>query len=334
MYSTVLELVTTSTSRMFVGRDLGRDPRWLSAASGYTVAVGAVTKDLQRHYQFLHPIVAPFLQSYKELQQCHAEAEAILLPVFDRRRILQSVQHHDMIQWLLDASAKDPVQDLGKLIRRMMFLNMAAIHTTTHTVTNVILDLCDRPEYIEPIRQEMIEEIKDHGGVKASTLASLKRLDSFMKESQRLNPMDLMVFNRCVDHPIPLSTGVTIPKGTYISLPLFPLCRDPKRYPDPLTFKGNRFYDLRQKSDEARFQFATSDRDGPGWGFGKYACPGRFWAAAQIKLVLINLLLRFDIAYPQGQKERPEDTVLGEKKTPSRTQMMILKNKPGDKILG
>lgn len=103
---------------------------------------------------------------------------------------MDSKAHADMIQWLIDM-AKGPDTDSGRLVRRMPFLNMAAIHTTTHTTVNIILDLCHRPESIQPLREENIEVMRAYGGVKASTLASLKKLDSFMKESQRLDPMDL-----------------------------------------------------------------------------------------------------------------------------------------------
>ena len=134
-----------------------------------------------------------------------------------------------------------------------------------------------------------------------------------------------VIFNRRLLKPVTLSTGITIPPKTFISMPIYSLCRDPERYPDPSRFDGDRFYNLRMKDDQARYQFAASDKDGPGWGFSKFACPGRFWAAAQVKLVLIVLLLEFNIGYPAGQKERPVDTFLGERRTPSRSQLLVLK---------
>lgn len=195
MYNTILELVTASTARMFVGPDLCRDAEWLSTVSCYTGDIGAVVGDLQKHYRFLHPIIAPRLESYKQLRRRFDRMCEILLPIFEQRRSMSSKAHADMIQWLVD-TAKDPDTDSTSLARRMPFLNQAAIHTTTHTTAYVILDLCDRPEFIQPLREEMVETIRAHGGIKASTLASLKKLDSFMKESQRLSPMDLSKYPR------------------------------------------------------------------------------------------------------------------------------------------
>ena len=40
------------------------------------------------------------------------------------------------------------------------------------------------------------------------------------------------------------------------------------------------------------------------FGYGKYACPGRFYASNEMKLVLANLLLLYDFKLPDGA-ERP-----------------------------
>lgn len=37
-----------------------------------------------------------------------------------------------------------------------------------------------------------------------------------------------------------------------------------------------------------------------GFGYGRHACPGRFFAAAEIKLLLARLLLDYEIAMPPG----------------------------------
>jgi hypothetical protein len=51
--------------------------------------------------------------------------------------------------------------------------------------------------------------------------------------------------------------------------------------------------------------------------FGKFSCPGRHWAAAQVKLLVMVLLLELEIGFPEGQSERPENKVLGEKPCPA-----------------
>jgi hypothetical protein len=59
--------------------------------------------------------------------------------------------------------------------------------------------------------------------------------------------------------------------------------------------------------------------------FGKFSCPGRHWAAAQVKLLVMVLLLEFEIGFPEGQSERPENKVLGGETLPSMPQMLVLR---------
>jgi cytochrome P450 len=93
-----------------------------------------------------------------------------------------------MLKWLPDSPrGRDAEPD--QLVKRMLFLNMAAIHTTAITATNVLLDLCARPEWMKVLREEMLEAIEDDCGIKASTPPKLEKLDSFMRESRRLNTM-------------------------------------------------------------------------------------------------------------------------------------------------
>jgi hypothetical protein len=63
--------------------------------------------------------------------------------------------------------------------------------------TQAIFDLVSRPEYIQPLREEIQQVIdedgQDIGGdgfmkLKKMSMPRLKKLDSFMKESQRLSP--------------------------------------------------------------------------------------------------------------------------------------------------
>ncbi len=42
------------------------------------------------------------------------------------------------------------------------------------------------------------------------------------------------------------------------------------------------------------------------FGFGRHACPGRFFAANEIKLVLAQLLLNYDMKLPEGAEKLRE----------------------------
>ena len=48
-----------------------------------------------------------------------------------------------------------------------------------------LYDLCAHPEYIEPLRLEISEQLEGH-----DSLQHMPLLDSFLKESSRMNPSD------------------------------------------------------------------------------------------------------------------------------------------------
>lgn len=63
----------------------------------------------------------------------------------------------------------------------------------------MLLDLLGHPEYVKPLREEIEEVIAEDGWqtdeigqryLPKPSLSKLKKLDSFIKESQRMNPLN------------------------------------------------------------------------------------------------------------------------------------------------
>ena len=93
------------------------------------------------------------------------------------------------MNWLIEASHGSDA-DPENIIKRQLGFSFAAIHTTTNHLTNVIFDLATRWDTYAP---ELIVEIKatlnEHDNqLSKQMVTKLSKLDSFMKESQRLNP--------------------------------------------------------------------------------------------------------------------------------------------------
>lgn len=75
-------------------------------------------------------------------------------------------------------------------VAAQLSLTMAALHTTTEVTCQAIFDVCSHPEVLQPLRDEIIQVITDHGWSKTS-LYQLKLMDSFLKESSRARPRNL-----------------------------------------------------------------------------------------------------------------------------------------------
>ncbi|CAG9981478.1 unnamed protein product, partial [Clonostachys byssicola] len=183
--------------------------------------------------------------------------------------------------------------------------------------THALFDLCAMPEYVGALREEAESALAESGGVwQYSTIKKLRQLDSFLKESQRVNQSTFLGFDRKVMSTIKLSDGTILPPGSLIMMPGGPMSRDPEYYKNPGSFDGRRFYSSAANlSDDASKVSAGTTQDYTGiepgnlsWGNGRFTCPGRWYGAAMIKLILANLLIRYDISFPEGQTERPANT--------------------------
>ncbi|KAJ8128187.1 hypothetical protein O1611_g5450 [Lasiodiplodia mahajangana] len=341
-YQTMLRVIAGVTSRVLIGLPMSREKEWLDVAIGYTLDVFRVSTELRPYPPILRPFIAPWLESTQRLKDHVKTANRCLSHVFaDRMRKGDGVgKPLDMIQWMVD-SAQDGDRKPGVLVLKLLFITLAAVHTSTMSGTHALFDLCAMPEYIDPIRNEVRDAVERHGWTLAA-VNQMKFLDSFMKESQRINHPGLrewrttllkneatadllspVSFNHKVVRDLKLSDGTILPANAFITMPTCSIARDPQIYDNPDRFDGARFYKKRQAGDPNRHQFVSTGPDSLPFGHGKFACPGRFFAAAQIKILLANILLRYDISYPEGQVIRPANVFSGEGIGPDRGQRIV-----------
>lgn len=110
-------------------------------------------------------------------------------------------------------AAEGEETSLRSLTRRILTINFAAIHTSTmasrlfilthagsaylphflQTFTHALFFLAAHPEYAKPMREE-VQEIVDREGWTHGALNQMVKVDSFIRESQRLNPLGISTF--------------------------------------------------------------------------------------------------------------------------------------------
>lgn len=192
------------------------------------------------------------------------------------------------------------------------------------------------PEVIPELRQEIQTAMDAQGGkITTETLYQLKLLDSVMRESARLNPTNVMRMQRGVLQSFRLSDGTVIPAGVDIAVPALPVNLDESKYPDALRFDPYRFVRLRsgEKPDpngygsRELYQFISVTKENMAFGFGKPACPGRFFAAAEIKLILIFILRDYDLKMPDGLEGRYANNVRGTSITPDFSKNIMIRRR-------
>lgn len=191
-YETMVRVIAATASRMLGGPTVSRDQEWLETAAAYSMDVVSVAVKLRPYPAFLRSLIAPWLDGSKVLDRHLQMAKKCFSHIFAERLALKqsgvekdSEKPVDMIQWMVD-SARGTDRDPDVLAHNMLFMALAGVHTSAATTIHVLFDLCAAPDYVQPLRDEVQKVIGEHGWTVAA-INRMKKLDSFMKESQRLN---------------------------------------------------------------------------------------------------------------------------------------------------
>ncbi|ORY71919.1 cytochrome P450 [Pseudomassariella vexata] len=330
----MVRTIARLSGRAFVGPELGRTEEWMDTTINFAVHVFVAVVKLQFFPPWLRPIAQYFVSELGQIKRDLARGQAMLKPIIDER--LQNAEldpgHQkpdDFIQWTVDALPDAQRNDYYLQTQLQLVLGAASIHTTSNLTTDCIFDLAAQPEIQEILRQEAQEILEDGGGwARKESMAKLKKMDSFMKESQRLAG-NVTSFIRKVIKPIDLSDGTHLPSGTNLLAPQYGISHDDRYFPDPEVFDGLRFWKMRQLSDETanRHQFTSIGDTNMNFGLGKHACPGRFFAGNEIKLILAYLLLNYDIKLKDGETERPKPMMFMMSKTPNPTAEIMFRRR-------
>ncbi|KAI1639434.1 cytochrome P450 [Biscogniauxia mediterranea] len=333
LHDKLLRIVAQASARIFVGNPMCRDDEWLDCSVKFATDVMTGGEKLKQWHPWLRPIAQYFIPEMARIRGDHQRAFDILLPELKKRAAEQNDPNHsprnDMIEWMQERarSTGDKSFNDKELANLQMLTATAAIHTTRLAIIHVLYDLAARPEYVEPLRSEILEVKKDSNGVlQKQHLTQMKKLDSFMKESQRHSPPSVATFQRKAMIPIDLSNGFHIPAGTIVQCNTNMLDEAPAEWGDPHAFDGFRFYKLRSRPGDAnKFQFASTSYDSMQFGFGNDACPGRFFASNQIKIILAYILTHYDIKFDDSVVGRPKNFMFEVNVLADPTKMVLFK---------
>ena len=125
------------------------------------------------------------------------KAKTVLLPLIAKRRKEQgagTLMRHDKFDNLLQsmdnvATGTDVRPD--KLAGRTLVLSLASSHTTSMAACQALYQMCEHPEHVPELREEVRRVVEEDRGWRKTTLTKVRKLDSFVKESQRLHPPSL-----------------------------------------------------------------------------------------------------------------------------------------------
>ncbi|KAG5811658.1 hypothetical protein H9Q74_004536 [Fusarium xylarioides] len=124
---------------------------------------------------------------------------------------------------------------------------------------------------------------------------------------QALAEGKLCAFRRVAIADVTLPNGDILKKGDKIIGNMSHMW-DSDTYDNALQFDPYRFVKMRQTGDDKKAHLVSTSADHLGFGHGFHACPGRFFAANEIKILLCHMLLKYDWKLPEGCTPRPHSS--------------------------
>ncbi|KAK7757857.1 hypothetical protein SLS62_000235 [Diatrype stigma] len=317
LYPILTQLFARIAARVMVGPELCRNDEWLGLALSYTEVSMKAIRGVRARFPPALRFLAQYLDSNTQaVLRLRRRAAEMLSPYLETRRSdSDRGQSEDALQWLLDTyESRKKTLSPDQLAQDEFILNVASISSSAAVALSIIYDMIDHPDTLQEIRDEISRVHKEHHAWTRASLNSLLLLDSFMKESLRVHTLQ--------------QYGFQLPAGTNISFASQQVNLDDDVYPDAQTFDAKRFLRKRENIDPNKFHFASVSDDSIIFGAGFHACPGRFLAQDVLKLMLIQLLTRYDFKLAGESQHRPRDTAYNFSVMPNMGAQLLMKEKP------
>lgn len=246
------------------------------------------------------------------------------------------------------------------LAGRILVVNFASIHTSTFTVANALLDLVSAPNqatYIEEAREESTRVLAEHDGVwSRPAVAKLFKLDSIIRESMRFSGILSHGLVRKVVAPEGLTfRGTNLPKDTIVAVPASDIHHDTDLFSGDAKYDAFRFANERRDLAEStpppppsqdtekpangdakpppsgnkylegkNLSIVSTSNQHLAFGHGRHACPGRFFASNEMKLMLSFILQNYEI---EPLEQRPENVWVHDVAIPPEVNLRVRRRK-------
>ncbi|CAA7268009.1 unnamed protein product [Cyclocybe aegerita] len=255
---------------------------------------------------------------------------------------------NDILSSILQDSPLD-----SSIFNSLFELSLNANESLSLTFLHVLYHLAANPKYASPMRKE-IESIASREGWTKASLEKMRKVDGFVKESMRVSGVSCVTMIRKTLQPFMFSDGTTLPTGTVLCVASDARHLDPhlssssSSSSSPEVFDGFRHSRLYEHhygdsspsfttptsgaswgtggtGGSTRFQLTTATPDYLAWGYGRHACPGRFFAAVVLKMLLAHVVLGYDVRFEDGM--RPEDVVDGARRVPNPRARVLFRKR-------
>ncbi|KAI0911432.1 cytochrome P450 [Ustulina deusta] len=314
LFPVAVKMIIMISQRVFVGEPLCRDEKWIKAITVMTQGAFESVPDLWPAHPIFRPYIAWKHPRLHAVRSARKDARKIIEPVV-QQRLAESqkpgfVPPDDLIQLVMDTVKGNKGKDVDFQITAQVGTSRAALFTTASTVTHLMYDLAARPEYIEPLREEVLAL----GDVPMNRLnvAKLRKMDSFIRECQRFALFMLVGTIRKVTTAFTMADGTHLPVGALVGVDTQHNVFQHSTLENPDVFDGFRFEKLRNAANsDSKFQAVSTGEDHLVFGLGTQACPGRFFAIHEAKVLMARFLKFYDFKLSNDAPGHPMRNAVG-----------------------
>ncbi|KAE8828204.1 hypothetical protein PTNB85_07390 [Pyrenophora teres f. teres] len=320
-----MDTIPILTNRMLVGETICHNRKYLNAAEGFTMDVIRSMLVMLVVPKALHCIVGPLIGLPPKYH--YWLSSKYTLPLIKQRiseidkkdagnpEYKDWQEPNDFITWSYRLAKEEGRQDEMRpdsIAKRILPVNFASIHTTSLTAYDVLGHILTAgPDVLYKLREEAYRVFQEEGGWTKQSLSRMYRMDSAIREAQRVQPLSVTFSGRKVI----AKQGITTPDGTHVeygnlvSCPWGPMASEPNFIDNPDVYDAFRYSRAREEyeamSEEGKGNvdvlkikqtgMVTTSIHHLAFSHGRHACPGRFFVAHELKILFSELLLNYDI---------------------------------------
>lgn len=339
VYSALEDIVFPAMTRALLGLELSRDKHFLCVFRRYIMALGLGTIFIGELPQLLKSVVARIVRL--PLLYYRNKTLGILTPVVQREltRLGETPvdkndpkKEYNFIWQCAKVSEKNAVGGMGTrasaavIAEWIMSLGFAGSSSTVIQATNLLIDMANCPvedQVVPRLRQEAQSVLVNHKSDThdseanesmwhlATPFKNMPLADSLIRESLRFHPILIKGLTKEVvskDGIVLPGSTVRMPAGSWVGVPVLGIHRDERFYTDPQVYQPFRYVDSAEGADAGKPTPTYL-----GFGYGKHACPGRWFAVLMLKMIVAYIVLNYDI---EAGTVPPKMSVLGDAALP------------------
>lgn len=208
-----------------------------------------------------------------------------------------STPQKSLLSMFLD-SAKKSAKLFGNadIIGHFSTFFSAETIATASFLTSALYFLAKYKDVQDTLRSEIKEKYGKSESVSFETLAQMRYLDGFLKETLRMQPPTSLLYQRKVKENMNL-LDLKLKKGDRVNVDILGIGHNPILFTDPTEFNPDRW--LEKKDHDVKEWFAHLV-----FSAGSHKCPGQQLAMTEGKIFICELLQKFEISIEASQKVR------------------------------